>query len=53
MFNVKKKDEVLILCGKDKGKKGEILKVFPDRCKVIVEKVNFVKRHSKPTQRNS
>ncbi|MDR2665848.1 MAG: 50S ribosomal protein L24 [Endomicrobium sp.] len=53
MLNVKKKDKVLILSGKDKGKKGEILKVFPDKCKVIVEKVNFVKRHSKPTQKDS
>ncbi|MDR1784666.1 MAG: 50S ribosomal protein L24 [Endomicrobium sp.] len=53
MLNVKKKDKVLVLYGKDKGKKGKILKVLPDKCKVIVEKVNFVKRHIKPNKRDS
>lgn len=53
MLNIKRKDKVLVLSGKDKGKNGEVLKVFPDKCSVIVEKVNFVKRHTKPTQRSS
>jgi large subunit ribosomal protein L24 len=53
MFNIKKKDNVIILSGKDKGKKGEILDVFPKEGKVIVSKINFVKRHTKPTQRDS
>lgn len=52
MFNIKKKDKVVVLSGKDKGKKGEVLKVFPDKEKVVVAKVNFVKRHTKPTQRD-
>jgi large subunit ribosomal protein L24 len=52
MLSVKKKDKVVVLSGKDKGKKGEVLNVFPDKGKVIVSKINFVKRHTKPTQRD-
>ncbi len=52
MLNIKKKDKVVVLAGKDKGKQGEVLKLFIDKNKVIVSKVNFVKRHTKPTQRD-
>lgn len=52
MLNIKKKDKVVVLAGKDKGKQGEVLKLFMDKNKVIVSKVNFVKRHTKPTQRD-
>ena len=52
MLNIKKKDKVVVLAGKDKGKQGEVLKVFEETNKVIVSKVNFVKRHTKPTQRD-
>ncbi|MBN1824173.1 MAG: 50S ribosomal protein L24 [Endomicrobiales bacterium] len=49
-MTIKKKDKVKILTGKDKGKQGEVLKVFPDKNRVIVAKINFVKRHTRPTQ---
>jgi large subunit ribosomal protein L24 len=52
MLNIKKKDKVVVLSGKDKGKKGEVLKVYPEDAKVVVSKINFVKRHTKPTQRD-
>lgn len=39
----KKNDTVMVITGKDKGKTGKILKVFPEKDKVIVEKVNFIK----------
>lgn len=52
MFNIKKKDKVLVLSGRDKGKQGEVLDVFPDKAKVIVSKINFVKRHIKSTQKD-
>lgn len=52
MLNIKKKDKVVVLSGKDKNKKGEVLKVYPEDKKVIVAKINFVKRHTKPTQRD-
>jgi large subunit ribosomal protein L24 len=50
MLHIKKKDKVIIISGKDKGKRGEVLKVFPDESRLIVAKINFVKRHTKPTQ---
>ena len=50
MAHVRKGDDVIVLAGKDKGKRGKILLVKGDR--VIVEKVNVVKRHSKPSAAN-
>jgi large subunit ribosomal protein L24 len=50
MLTIKKKDKVVVLAGKDKGKQGEVLKVFPDTRMIIVSKINFVKRHTKGTQ---
>ena len=47
-MNVKKNDTVVVLSGKDKGKKGKVLTVDPKAGKVIVEKVNVAKRHQKP-----
>lgn len=49
-LNVKKGDTVVVLSGKDKGKQGKILTAMPKKGKVIVEGVNKVKRHSKPSQ---
>ena len=40
---LKKNDEVIVICGKDKGKTGKILRVLPEKRQVVVEKVNFVK----------
>ena len=41
-------DLVYVLTGKDKGKRGKVIKVFPDKGRVTVENVNIVKRHTKP-----
>lgn len=49
---VKKGDLVVVISGQDKGKKGRVLKAFPATQKVIVEKVNFIKKHARPTQQN-
>ncbi len=51
-MRVRKNDQVLVLAGNYKGKKGKVLKVFPEESRVIVEGVNFIKRHSRPTQQN-
>jgi len=51
-MNVKKGDSVVVISGEDKGKKGRVLKVFPKTHRVIVEKVNMIKKHAKPSQRN-
>lgn len=48
-MHVKKGDIVVILSGKDKGKEGKILKSMPKVGKVVVEEVNKVKRHTKPS----
>jgi large subunit ribosomal protein L24 len=45
---VKKEDKVLVLSGKDKGKTGRVLRVMPDKYRVLVEGVAFVKRHTRP-----
>ncbi len=44
-MNIKKDDIVSVITGKDKGKKGKVLRVFPQRERVIVEGINFLKRH--------
>ncbi|MBN1562122.1 50S ribosomal protein L24 [candidate division KSB1 bacterium] len=51
-MRVRKNDQVLVLSGNYKGKKGKVLKVFPEQNRIIVEGVNFIKRHSRPTQQN-
>ena len=51
-MRIKKKDKVRVISGNDKGKEGEVLKVFPDSGRIIVEKVNMIKRHSKASQQN-
>lgn len=50
--HVRKGDMVQVITGKDAGKKGKILTVIPDKARVIVEGVNIVKKHTKPTQAN-
>ena len=45
----KKGDKVMVMTGRDKGKSGEILKVFPKGGRVIVQGVNKIKRHTRPT----
>lgn len=49
-MRLKKGDEVEIIAGKDKGKTGEILNVLPDEDRIIVEGINIVNRHMRPTQ---
>jgi len=47
-MRIKKGDTVLIISGKDKGKKGAILQVFPKEAKVMIEGINLRKKHQKP-----
>ena len=48
MPHFRKNDQVMVIAGDDRGKSGKILKVDREKSRVIVEKVNFVKRHTKP-----
>jgi large subunit ribosomal protein L24 len=47
---IKKGDTVIVLAGKDKGKKGKVLEALPQRRALIVERMNVVKRHQKATR---
>ena len=47
-MHVKKNDLVMVVNGKEKGKSGRILRVLPEKEKVIIEKINFIKRHARP-----
>lgn len=51
-MKLKLKDKVLVISGKDKGKKGKIVAVIPKENKVIVENINISKKHLKPNQKN-
>lgn len=51
-MKIKKGDKVQVMTGAYKGTVGEVLKAFPKENKVIVEGVNIVKKHQKPTQQN-
>jgi large subunit ribosomal protein L24 len=49
---IKKGDDVIVLTGKDKGRKGKVLRVFPAESRVIVQGINVVQRHTRPSQTN-
>lgn len=51
-MKVAKNDTVLVISGNDKGKMGRVLRVFPARQRLLIEGVNFIKRHSRPSQTN-
>ncbi|MEZ4931653.1 MAG: 50S ribosomal protein L24 [Saprospiraceae bacterium] len=51
-MHIKKGDRVMVIAGNDKGETGEVLEVFPSKNRAIVENLNMVKKHQKPTQDN-
>ena len=51
-MKLKKGDTVKVISGNDRGKVGKILKVFPETNRIIIEGVNLIKRHTRPTQKN-
>lgn len=52
MERVRKNDDVVVIAGKDKGKRGKVLRVIPDKGRVVVAGVNVVTKHVKPTRQN-
>ena len=50
---IKKNDNVIVIAGRDAGKRGRVLRVVPDKRRVIVEGVNFIKRHTRPDPRRN
>lgn len=53
MERIRKDDMVEVIAGKDKGKRGRVVKILPKRGRVVVEGVMMVKRHTKPNQKNA
>jgi large subunit ribosomal protein L24 len=51
-YKVKKNDQVMIINGKEKGKTGRIMKIDLSKGRVLIEKLNMVKRHAKPSQQH-
>ena len=52
-YRIKGNDEVVVIAGRDKGARGKVTRVMPEKGKVIVSKVNMIKRHTKPTQNSA
>lgn len=51
-MKIKKGDTVKVIAGKSRGKSGKVLRVFPEKERVVVERLNMVKRHRRPSQNN-
>lgn len=51
-YHVKKNDLVMVTAGKDKGKTGKVLRIVKKKDRLIVEKINVIKRHVKPSQKS-
>ncbi|MCI0549266.1 MAG: 50S ribosomal protein L24 [Candidatus Rokubacteria bacterium] len=49
--HVRKGDTVVVTSGKERGKRGKVLRVLPEKSRVIVENVNLIKKHQRPTQK--
>jgi large subunit ribosomal protein L24 len=50
MSSIRRNDTVLVIAGKDRGKRGEVRQVLPKKSRVIVDGVNMMKKHQRPTQ---
>ena len=49
-MQIKKNDNVMVLSGKEKGKRGRVIAVYPAINRILIEKLNMIKRHTRPTQ---
>src|SRR5699024_5034196 len=52
LMNVKKEDKVSVISGKDRGKQGTILEAYPKIDRVLVDAINIINKHAKPSQEN-
>ena len=50
-MHVRKGDQVVVIAGKEKGKRGRVMRLLTEKGRVVIERINMVKRHTKPTQR--
>ena len=49
--HVRKGDTVIVVAGKDRGKRGRVLRVIPEKSRVVIERINMIKKHQRPTQK--
>ena len=49
--HVRKGDTVVVVAGKERGKRGRVLRVIPEKNRVVVERINMIKKHKRPTQK--
>ena len=49
--HVRKGDTVIVVAGKERGKKGKVLRVIPEKGRVVIERINMIKKHQRPTQK--
>ena len=49
--HVRKGDTVVVVAGKERGKRGRVLRVIPEKSRVVIERINMIKRHQRPTQK--
>jgi large subunit ribosomal protein L24 len=49
-MQIRKDDNVMVVSGKEKGKKGRVIAVYPSTNRLLIEKLNMIKRHTRPTQ---
>ncbi len=49
---LKKDDQVEVIAGKDKGRVGKVLRIIPEKSQAVVERINMIKRHTKPQEMN-
>ena len=49
--HVRKGDTVIVVAGKDRGKRGRVLRVMPEESRVVIERINMIKKHQRPTQK--
>lgn len=52
MLSIRRNDRIRVIAGKDKGKEGKVLRIFPGRDRVLVEKINMAKKAQRKTQQN-
>jgi large subunit ribosomal protein L24 len=49
--HVRKGDTVVVIAGKERGKRGRVLRVIPEKNRVVIERINMIKKHQRPTQK--
>jgi len=50
-LSVKKNDTVIVIAGREKGKKGRVLSIYPSKGRLLIEKINMIRKHMKPTRK--